>query len=65
MRMTLSSGRKSVVGEPIFIIALFVANGPDSAVIRSFEWATTYVLPWLIFVVAVDYLYPESVIVCG
>lgn len=40
----------------IFILAIFAVRS-DSGFRQSFEWATTYVLPWLIFVVAVDYLY--------
>jgi len=40
----------------IFVLAIFVVHS-DSGVRQSFEWATTYVLPWLVFVVAVDYLY--------
>ena len=40
----------------IFILAMCVVHS-DSGVRQSFEWATTYVLPWLAFVVAVDYLY--------
>lgn len=40
----------------IFILAIFVIRS-DSGVRQSFEWATTYVLPWLVFAVAVDYLY--------
>jgi hypothetical protein len=40
----------------MFILASIVIHS-DSGVRQSFEWATTYVLPWLVFFVAVDYLY--------
>ena len=44
----------------IFILAIVVVQS-DAGVRQWFEWATTYVLPWLVFVVVVDYLYRKRI----